>query len=98
MKKGTALMMLAMAEMMNKSHEITAQGSVSTSRERQPNPIKEPTPFKEQEGVKKLIEEYILIKKGESKKGQLKQNRVIQKVKEYLGKGMLTNEDLTPSK
>lgn len=83
--------MLAFAQAM--SGEIMTQGSVSTSRPKNPEPIKEPVPFKEQEGIKKLIQDYQLIRQGKSKKGQLKQNRIIKKIESYIDNGMLKESD-----
>lgn len=34
---------------------------------------------------------------GKSKKGKLKQNRVIEKIEQYLESGLLTKADLTKS-
>ena len=51
--------------------------------------------FKEQEGIKKLIKDYQLIKAGKSKKGQLKQNRIIGKINWLIEQGILKTEDLT---
>jgi len=84
--------MLTLAQAM--SGEITKQGAVHTSKETEPKPKKEPTPFKEQDGIKKMILEYRSIKSGKSKKGKGKQYRVIRKIESYLEEGFLTQEDL----
>lgn len=95
MKNSKALLMLSMAAMMNPEvNEITEQGNVGNSKRKNPKPIKEPTPFNQQEGIKKMISDYKLIKEGKSEKGRLKQNRIVEKIESYLEKGFLTNEDL----
>jgi hypothetical protein len=58
-----------------------------------PTPLKS---FKEQDGIINLIKEYNLIKKGESKKGKMKQARIITKIEEMIEKGYLTKDDLKP--
>lgn len=66
-------------------------------RNRKPNEPKkadEPKPFNKEGGVLKTIQDYKDIKSGISKKGQLKQNRILERVEKWLSKGMLTKEDV----
>ena len=80
------------------SAAYVGRGQVATSRQR-PEPqdckAQKYVEFKEQEGIKKLIKDYKLIKAGESKKGQLKQNRIVGKINWLIEQGILEPEDLT---
>jgi len=63
------------------------------------NPIqkKKLTPFNKQQGVLNMINDYKLIKRGKSKKGIYKQNRIKNKINEWLESGMIKNEDINPN-
>lgn len=89
--KSTILGILAFAEAMSGEHSMVGRRRAITSK---PNPTKQ-IPFNEQEGIKKLISEYRLIKSGKSKKGHLKQNRIVQKIESFIELGYLKKEDLT---
>jgi hypothetical protein len=96
MKKNVAYLgMTGMTMGLMEQNTIVQRGKVVTSKPENPKPIKEPTSFSEQDGIKKMISEYQLIKSGQSKKGKLKQNRIVEKIESYLDKGFLTNKDLT---
>jgi hypothetical protein len=89
--KGRLAGILAMAmamDSMNNPYEITERARID------PESINKPQPFHKHEGVLRMIEDYNLIKKGESKKGSIKQFRIKKQIEEWLEKGMLKNEDL----
>lgn len=92
MKRSVALLSMGMigaiAAMENKNLHIT-----EPSPELPMKKLKK-TPFNKQEGIVKIIEEYKLIQAGESKQGLRKQSRTISKVKDWLNKGLLTENDL----
>lgn len=91
MKKNIALL-AGMAALMHPDNlKIHEQGNVVTSK---PERRKPEIPFKKEEGIQKLIKDYQLIKSGKSRKGNLKQNRIIEKVEGYLKNGLLKKEDL----
>ena len=46
-------------------------------------------PFHKEEGVLKMIADYKLIKKGESKKGIIKQTRITSKIDNWIKEGKL---------
>jgi hypothetical protein len=97
MKKTALLGLMGMALAMQAStqdFEITERGNTGTKKKPQPKKSSEPTPFNKQEGVLNMIQDYNLIKKGESKKGIIKQSRIKNKVDEWLKSGMLKEEDL----
>lgn len=83
-----SMMALAMSA---ESMDITERGS--DRKPKHPEPKKH-TPFNKQEGVLKMIEDYNLIKQGESKKGIIKQARIKNRVDEWLKSGMLDESDL----
>ena len=87
---GFALGMTAMAD---DTYAIEGRGKVANSSE-PPQPTKEPTPFNKQEGIVNLIKDYKLIKSGQSKKGKVKQARIVSKVEAMLEKGQLIESDL----
>jgi len=92
MKQHLAAMMM-MAEM--GGYGITERGNVVTKRKSQPIQNKKFTPFNKQEGILNMINDYKLIEQGKSKKGISKQNRIKNKINEWLESGMIINEDLT---
>ena len=95
MRNKTAILgMLAMGAFMSGTETLVGQGKIGTSNPIEPEPPKPPTPFKKEEGVLKMIEDYKLIQNGESKKGRLKQNRIVEKVEHWLATGQLAHEDL----
>lgn len=85
---------------------LASVGYVGQGKEPEPKSRPEPrackaqkyVEFKEQEGIKKLIKDYQLIKAGKSNKGQLKQNRIIRKINWLIEQGILTTEDLKSTK
>lgn len=96
MKNSNALGLMAFAMAMHStvdSDVFSGRGKVSKKNTIE-KPIKKPTPFNKQEGVLKMIKEYNLIAKGESKKGIIKQNRVKTKVDKWLIDGWLSEKDL----
>jgi hypothetical protein len=101
MKKTALLGLMGMALAMQAStqdFEITERGNTGTGKKPGPKKSSEPTPFNKQEGVLNMIQDYNLIKKGESKKGIIKQSRIKNKVDEWLKSGMLKEEDLLTTK
>jgi len=84
--------MMMMASMSD--YRFTEQGSIGTERKPQPIQKKKFTPFNKQEGVLNMINDYKLIKQGKSKKGIYKQNRIKNKINEWLESGMIKNEDI----
>jgi len=84
--------MMMMASMSD--YGFTEQGSIGTERKPQPINPKKITPFKKHEGVLNMINDYKLIKQGKSKKGISKQNRIKNKINEWLESGMINNEDI----
>jgi len=95
MKKSAYLSsILMMGAMMGGMGNAALYGSDITQPNPKPKEPFKPTPFHKQEGISKMIKEYNLIKKGLSKKGIAKQNRIISKIKIYLEKGNLTEEHL----
>jgi hypothetical protein len=98
MKKSSALGLIhfamAMSATTDDSFAITERGNVGSGKQpKLPEPIKY-TPFKNQEGVLKMIEDYNLIRQGKSKKGIVKQYRIKKRVDEWLKSGMLNETDL----
>ena len=83
------MMMAAMSD-----YGVTEQGSIETERKPQPINPKKFTPFNKQEGVLNVINDYKLIEQGKSKKGISKQNRIKNKINEWLESGMIKNEDI----
>ena len=88
--------MLAMmaSTMESQTNTITGRGSIGTSRQPKLTEPRKHVPFKEEEGVLKMIEDYHLIKQGKSKKGIGKQNRIKNRINEWLKSGMLNEIDL----
>lgn len=92
MKKSAQLMsLLAMAGLF--SAPMYGEG-LHTSKPKEDLPPKEPTPFKKQDGIVRMIEDYKLIQSGQSKKGKAKQARIVAKIESYLESGALTEEDV----
>lgn len=97
MKKSTLLSFLGFAmlgSLTDDAYAIEGRGKVANSNEPPPPPKKEPTPFKKQEGIVNLIKDYKLIKSGQSKKGKVKQSRIVSKVEELVAIGKLNEVDL----
>lgn len=90
---GLALAMSAQSQ----DFTLTERGNVGNGKLPEPKKSKPPTPFAKEEGVLKMIDDYNLIRKGESKKGIFKQKRIKDKVDEWLKSGMLTEDDLITS-
>ena len=57
-------------------------------------PLKKVEPLRDQPAIKNLINDYNLIKKGESKKGKRKQLRVLTKITYLVKEGFLLKSDL----
>ena len=96
MKKNMLGLLIAMSSIRAMEHdpyEITGRGRIASDNVSEPR-YKEPTPFKERDGIVRLIKDYILIKSGQSKKGKTKQNRIVSKVDAMIEKGYLTQTDL----
>jgi hypothetical protein len=98
MKKSSALSLMAFAMAMSAttddSFAITERGNVGSGKQPKLPEPKKHVPFKKQEGVLKMIEDYNLIIQGKSKKGITKQSRIKKKVDEWLKSGMLDELDL----
>jgi len=95
MKKSNVLGLIGFAMALSAQSDefnITERGKVPEPP--LPKKPKELTPFRKQEGISKMIKEYSLIKKGESKKGITKQVRVKSKIDYWLKTGALKEEDL----
>lgn len=97
MKKSSALALMSFALAMSATTEdafkIIERGNTGGN-----NPPKLPPrkhiPFHEESGILKMIEDYNLIQQGKSKKGKIKQARIISKIEFYLESGSLTLEHL----
>ncbi|AGO49725.1 hypothetical protein Phi13:2_gp115 [Cellulophaga phage phi13:2] len=50
--------------------------------------------FKDDDGVLKTIEDYKIILSGNSKKGKLKQQRIIDKINSWIESGYLNEQDI----
>ena len=85
-----AIMMMASMS----DYGVTEQGSIGTERKPQLIKPKKITPFNKQEGILNIINDYKLIEQGKSKKGISKQNRIKNKINEWLESGMIKNEDI----
>ncbi|PHQ27858.1 hypothetical protein [Leeuwenhoekiella nanhaiensis] len=86
---GFALAMAAMQEDML----ITERGSVAKSI-----PDYKPQRVKNDygnQGLKKMIEDYKLIQRGECKKGARKQAMIISKIEGFIAKGLIHQNDLS---
>lgn len=94
---GILAIAMAMEAMSATDFPITERGNLGTGREPKLSKPRKHTPFKENEGVLKMIEDYNLIRRGESKKGIFKQKRIKDKIDEWLKSGMLNEDDLTVS-
>ena len=57
-------------------------------------PLKKVAPLRDQHAIKTLIKDYNLIIKGESKKGNRKQFRIIEKITYLIQEGFLLKSDL----
>ena len=97
MNQHLAAMMMMMAAMSESNPE--KYGSFNEDKKIK-NPIqkKKFTPFNKQEGVLNMINDYKLIEQGKSKKGISKQNRIKNKINEWLESGMIKNEDINSQK
>lgn len=95
MKKSIALMSIMALAMSAEGMEVTQRGNVGSGRQPKLPKPKKHTPFKKQEGVLKMIEDYKLIKQGKSKKGISKQARIKNRIDKWLKSGMLDESDLT---
>tara|TARA_R110000851_G_scaffold90604_1_gene197883 strand:- start:545 stop:823 length:279 start_codon:yes stop_codon:yes gene_type:complete len=91
MKKNIALLAMMALAISSGAEPINI---TKKSRESRRHKLTGHVPFKEEEGVLKMIEDYNLIKQGKSKKGAIKQNRIKSKINEWLKSGMLNKNDL----
>lgn len=80
-----AMIMLAAA--------MSASNNPTTSFPESPEPYQRPQ-FHEEEGIKRLIKDYNLIKSGKSKKGKSKQARIVTRIEQWLASGKLTQAHL----
>lgn len=95
MKKQVAMMgMMGMAMAMMDQPDMYDITDRNTTPKPKPRPVKEPAPFKKQDGVLRMIKDYNLIKEGKSKKGIIKQNRIKEKVENWMKDGRLKHEDI----
>ncbi len=92
-----ALAMMLMGSMLGGGEEdvfnITGRGKVHKNAEKEPTP-KKVIPFHKQENIAKMISDYKLIKLGQSKKGKLKQARIVNTIEKFLKLGSITENHL----
>jgi len=96
MKKNIALMSIMALAMSEEAMIINERGSVGSGKQPKPPEPKSITPFNKEEGISKMVLDYNLIKSGQSKKGKIKQARIISKIENYLKSRMLTEECINP--
>jgi hypothetical protein len=91
---GMLPILLATSSEHQELNSFIKRGSVSGGKKPiETDPFK-PIPFTKEEGVLNMINDYKLIQKGESKKGKVKQKRILDKVNTWIEKGFLKHEDL----
>lgn len=84
-----------LAAMMTSMEEYDyMERKISTPKSKPKKRPKKVTEFHKDEGVAKTIQDYKLIQKGLSKKGQLKQTRIVNKIESWLSSGQLTEKHL----
>jgi len=89
------LKILTLGMMMASMESPTRAQDYNTSKPQKPTMLIKPKkPFNKRENVLKIIKDYNLIKEGKSKKGKLKQARIIAKIDKWIEDGLLKYSDL----
>ena len=91
---GYAMLAAMLSETTGHSSYINERGSLGNGKQRNPPEINDYRPFNKQDGVLRTIKDYNLIKQGKSKKGIIKQSRIIKRINDWIKSGLLSQTDL----